>query len=459
MFLIFIIENFSMKTERLKILRQGDLNKGPVIYWMSRDQRSHDNWALLYAQELAIKSKSPLIVLFCLVPDFLEATLRQYSFMFEGLKQLKTKLESKNIEFKLLTGKPDKEIPNFIIKNNVSAVVCDFDPLKIKREWQNVVLKNTKISFYEVDAHNIVPCRYASEKQEWAAYTFRPKIHRLLDDFMDDFPQLREHPYSREFKKEELEIQNLIDGLNCDKSVKPVDWIKPGEQNAKKMLDYFIDNKLDKYRELRNDPSLDYLSNLSPYLHFGQISAQRVAMEVAKSDKNPESKKSFLEELIVRRELSDNYCFNNQDYDNFNGFPDWAKQTHKEHRDDIRPHIYSKEELEKAQTHDELWNASQLEMMNKGKMHGYMRMYWAKKILEWTESPEQAQSITIYLNDKYELDGRDPNGYTGIAWSIGGVHDRAWPSRDVFGKVRYMSYKSTKSKFNASEYIRLNLVL
>ena len=162
----------------------------------------------------------------------------------------------------------------------------------------------------------------------------------------------------------------------------------------------------------------------------------------------------MLEELIVRRELADNFTFYNTQYASFDGFPAWAKQSLNEHRKDKREYLYSLKQFEQAETHDPLWNAAQTQMINKGKMHGYMRMYWAKKILEWTPSPEEAMMIAIYLNDKYELDGRDPNGYAGIAWSIGGVHDRAWFDRPVYGKVRYMNYRGCESKFNVKEYIR-----
>ena len=162
----------------------------------------------------------------------------------------------------------------------------------------------------------------------------------------------------------------------------------------------------------------------------------------------------LLEELVVRRELSDNFCYYNDRYDSVEGFPDCAIQTLRNHREDRRPYAYSLSQLEGAGTHDELWNAAQMEMVKKGKMHGYMRMYWAKKILEWTGSPEEAFEIALYLNNRYELDGRDPNGYAGCAWSIGGVHDRAWFERPLFGKIRYMSYNGCKSKFNVNDYIR-----
>jgi deoxyribodipyrimidine photo-lyase len=443
-----------MHKERIKILRQVELSKNPVVYWMSRDQRADDNWALLYSQNLALELESPLIVIFCVVPEFLNAAYRQYYFMIEGLKSLKSKLENKNIEFHLLIGSPEDKIPEFIEDNSITAIVTDFDPLKIKKQWKQSVLNKTNISFYEVDAHNIVPCQYASNKQEWAAYTFRPKINRLLEEFLDEFPELQQHPYKRALNKIGINWNKIFENINADKRVEPVSWIKSGEEHALAMLNDFIENKLDKYAELRNDPTLDFQSNMSPYLHFGQISGQRIALEVLKSKKNEDSKKAYLEELIVRRELADNFCFYNQNYDKFEAFPDWAKSSLNEHREDPRIPIFSLEDFEQENTYDNLWNASQSEMVKTGKMHGYMRMYWAKKIFEWSPSPEEALKIAIYLNDKYELDGRDPNGYTGIAWSIGGVHDRAWGARMIFGKVRYMSYKGLQSKFKIDEYIK-----
>jgi deoxyribodipyrimidine photo-lyase len=241
--------------------------------------------------------------------------------------------------------------------------------------------------------------------------------------------------------------------LKVNTSVPVVDWIEPGQKAARKMLRHFIKQKLNAYEAQRNDPNLDALSILSPFLHFGQISAQRVALEVQKADIPEDDKAAFLEESIVRRELADNYCYYNEKYDNFRGFPDWARKSLDEHRKDKREYKYTLMQFEGGLTHDGLWNAAQMEMVKTGKMHGYMRMYWAKKILEWTKTPEEAQKIAIILNDKYELDGRDPNGYTGIAWSIGGVHDRAWFTRPVFGKVRYMSSGGARSKFDVDAYI------
>jgi deoxyribodipyrimidine photo-lyase len=267
------------------------------------------------------------------------------------------------------------------------------------------------------------------------------------------FPSVRKHPIPWRGKFGKIDWDNVERQLQVDGAVREVDWIKPGEKAAKAAMRRFIRHRLAEYDDARNDPNKDGQSGLSPYLHFGQISAQTVAIEVQKSGAPAPSKEAFLEELIVRRELSDNFCFYNTGYDSFEGFPDWAKRTLNEHRSDQRAYLYSLRRFETGRTHDPLWNAAQLQMVTTGKMHGYMRMYWAKKILEWTRSPEDAMKVAIRLNDRYEVDGRDPNGYAGIAWSIGGVHDRAWNERPVFGKIRFMSYGGCASKFDVKGYI------
>lgn len=434
--------------KRIRVLVRKEKAKGPVVYWMARDQRVCDNWALLHAKELAEKDGSPLAVVFCLVPKFLGATSRQYRFMLQGLKEVERNLRALDIAFFLLQGDPGREIPAFLSDQDASTLVCDFSPLRQSQIWKKVVTSKIELPFYEVDAHNIVPCWLASPKAEWAAYSFRPKIHRLLPEFMDEFPPLKRHrvPWKDDVRNDWRSAESRIEvdavaeaNFNCSGEV----------EAAKQSLD-FIENKLSGYESNRNDPSKDGQSHLSPYLHFGQISAQRVALQVLASMKDAGA---FLEELIVRRELSDNFCYYNPNYDSFWAFPKWARETLEKHAKDRREYIYTAEEFERARTHDDLWNAAQNEMVYKGKMHGYMRMYWAKKILEWTGSPVEAQQIAIYLNDRYELDGRDPNGYVGIAWSIGGVHDRAWKERAIFGKVRYMSYKGVSRKFDILAYI------
>lgn len=439
--------------KRINILSDFPKRSGPVVYWMQRDQRAHDNWALLYSQQIALEKDVPLIVIFNLVPSFLGATIRHYGFMLRGLREVQNELERHNIKFVLLTGDPEETIPNFIKDVDASLLVSDFNPLKIVRKWKKHVAQNINIPFHQVDAHNIVPCLSASDKLEFAAYTIRPKIHKLLPEFLDEFPPLKVMK-NNVSSSDKIDWNETINSLKVDGNVPEINWLLPGENAALQMLDNFIEEKLTDYSNRRNDPNAEGTSNLSPYLHFGQISAQRVALEIYKRTEFLQPQKEFLEELIVRRELSDNFCYYNTKYDSFDGFHDWAKQTLNTHRKDKREFIYSLKKFENADTHDELWNAAQTEMVNKGKMHGYLRMYWAKKILEWSRSPEDALKTAIYLNDKYSLDGRDPNGYTGIAWSIGGVHDRAWNERKVFGKIRYMNYAGCKRKFDVLSYIQ-----
>ena len=439
---------------RTKVLRKGAFSGESVLYWMSRDKRVDDNWALLAAQSVALNNKVPLIVCFQYLGHFPEANIRQYGFQLKGLLELKNKLESLNIEFILSQGRASEVIPRIIDEKVVGTIITDYSPLKVYKKRVSKVLNRTKIPFYQIDAHNIVPVWKASPKKEYAAYTIRKKIHDNLDQFLTDYPSLIKHPYGN-IRKDDILYDNIVKGLKIDFSVQEVDWLVPGEIAAKNKLDLLRDS-LAGYDESRNDPTKDALSNLSPYFHFGHISPQRVALDIKNSSLPEQDKNSFLEEMIVRRELSDNFCEYEPNYDYFEGFHDWAKKTLNEHRNDEREYLYPKEQFEYADTHDPLWNAAQNQMMNKGKMHGYMRMYWAKKILEWSPNPEEAMQVAIDLNDKYELDGRDPNGYAGIAWSIGGIHDRAWFERPVYGKIRYMNYNGCKSKFNVKRYIEMN---
>jgi deoxyribodipyrimidine photo-lyase len=440
--------------ERITVLKESNSqNKGPVVYWMSRDQRVQHNWAFLFSLQLANDSKRPLTVAFALTQSYPNANARHYHFLVEGLKEVERELRNLGISFYLLMGEPTDTIPTFINEVEAFALVSDFDPLIIKLNWKHKLNQSILISHFEVDAHNIVPCRVASTKLEFAAYTIRPKIKKLLPKFLGKFPEMSS--ILSKSKSEKVDLNSVWHWLNPSPLVPPVSWLKPGSAAANAELSSFITNKLAGYSENRNNPLLDGQSNLSPYLHFGQISAQQVALEVLKSNAPEVDKSAFLEELIVRRELSDNFCYYSPEYDSTSSFHNWAQQTHNAHRNDEREYIYSLEQFENSKTHDQLWNAAQMEMVVNGKMHGFMRMYWAKKILEWTRTSEEAMQFAIYLNDKYSLDGRDPNGYAGIAWSIGGVHDRAWNERPVFGKIRYMNFNGCKRKFNVDGYIKM----
>jgi deoxyribodipyrimidine photo-lyase len=464
---------FSVNKKRILQLNGKKMERGPVIYWMSRDQRVNDNWALLYALELAGNMDTPVMVAFALTDSFPGANLRHYGFMLRGLMEVEQKLAAKNIPFRLITGNPPENIAVLSKKIRAGAIVTDFDPLRIKKDWKGELVKRIDIPLFDVDAHNIVPCRAASDKQEFGAYTIRPKIKRLLGEFMEEFPELPsfeklpgkllqsfgvkkgsgDEIYTRSTDWDSVR-KRLFASVNTD--VGEVGWLVAGEDAAKDMMNDFLGNKLTVYNDKRNDPNANAVSDMSPYLHFGQISAQRIALEILKVFPKDPNTDAFLEELIVRKELSDNFCHYNSNYDSFEGFPEWAKTTLNSHRKDEREYIYGTDEWEMAKTHDPLWNAAQTEMVTKGKMHGYMRMYWAKKILEWTASPEKALEIAVYLNDRYELDGRDPNGYAGCAWSIGGIHDRAWAERPVFGKIRFMNAKGCRRKFDTDLYIKNN---
>jgi len=445
-----------MNLNRINYLNQIPTKNGNIIYWMSRDMRINDNWALLYAQKLNLNYNKNLIVVFNLVPKFGLAGERQFDFMLNGLKELEQNLQKYNIPLIVTLGEPKDTIPQIVRQYNVKTLITDFSPLKISRQWKEEVKDLINIAFYEIDTHNIIPVWITSPKQEYGAYTIRPKINRLLDEWLVDIPILNNSQQNNIYGYPKNNWDTIKNFIKVDSSVIRVDWISAGEKSANNILQTFINYKIKDYSKDRNFPEKPALSNLSPFLHFGQISAQRIAIDIKSKIKDPEIYKSFLEELIVRKELSDNYCFYNKNYDKFEGFPDWAQKTLNEHRKDTREYLYSKEELEFGLTHDPLWNAAEKEMVRTGKMHGYIRMYWAKKILEWTQSPEQAQEFTIYLNDKYELDGRDPIGYTNIAWAIGGVHDRAWFERPIFGKIRYMSLASTGKKFDSKLYISSN---
>lgn len=466
-----------VKPERIRTLTSHRYVSGPVLYWMSRDIRAKDNWALLYAQELARTHKVPLLVLYNLAPGFLGGTLRQHTFKLEALQSVEQELVHKGIPFFIRTGAhTEKDIVSFVEEKKVGAVVTDFSPLRLPRSWVEYVRRHISVPLYGVDAHNIVPCWVASDKQEFGAYTLRPKLYKLLPEYLEDFPPLIKHAYPYDGAVPSIDWDALLADTSLDRSVLPVAHFKGDHASAQKALTRFLEEVLPRYGDKRNDPNEDAQSNLSPYLHYGVLAPQRIALSVlahvdapiekvlanARNKAKVDLKKkldlidhagAYLEELIVRRELSDNFCFYNEQYDSVEGFPEWAKKSHEAHKSDTREYVYTRAVFEKAQTHDPLWNAAQQEMLQTGKMHGYMRMYWAKKILEWTDSPEEAMKIAIYLNDKYELDGRDPNGYAGIAWSIGGVHDRAWFVRPVFGQIRYMNANGCKAKFDTDAYI------
>jgi deoxyribodipyrimidine photo-lyase len=466
-----------------------EYQSGAVMYWMNRDMRFYDNWALIYAIEQAKQNHTELVVVYNLIPNYLSGGMRQWDFKLQGLQELAKTFNDAGIHFYIVLDHSGKKTPQalqeIITKNCIGVMITDFCPLRNNQEWVQNLEKKITIPFHQVDAHNIVPVWVVSGKQEYGAYTLRPKIHKIIPEFLDTFPNTKkiiQDVHSQKLKKIINDDYELLDtetesvwkklknlgGINP--FPEPVDWCTAGERSAQKMLQKFLKEKFTRYDTDRNNPTIDGQSNLSPYLHYGMISAQRVVLEVLdhtnKKDirsvlhyqkngsKNGDAISAFLEELIVRRELADNYCFYNPHYDSLQGAPQWAQKTLDEHQNDDREYVYTKKQLEQGKTHDDLWNAAQLQMVATGKMHGYMRMYWAKKILEWTKDPETAIKIAIALNDHYELDGRDPNGYAGIMWSIAGVHDRAWFPRPIFGLVRYMARSGVEKRCDVDVYIQ-----
>mgnify|MGYP006292259755 CR=1 FL=1 len=437
-----------IEKERIKYLNDKKLqNKKYIVYWMQQSQRAEYNHALEYAIFLSNKYKKPLIVFFCLTTNFLDANIRHYKFMIEGLKEVKKNLEDRGIRFVFKEISPEKGAID--ISKDASIMVVDRGYLKIQRNWRKHVSDEIKCPLIQIEGDVVVPIEDASEKEEYSARTIRNKIQKKLGKYLVPIKkQNYTNGYIEDFDSNNLNEINF-DGV--DKSVKPSADFTGGTINAKKHLNIFIKEKLDSFLDKRNDPSLDFVSDMSPYLHFGQISPVYIANKINSS--NSPGKESYLEELIIRRELSMNFVFYNKNYDSIKGISDWAKNTLKKHKKDKREYIYSLEEIENYETHDPYWNAAQKEMVKTGKMHGYMRMYWGKKIIEWTKNPKDAFHIAIYLNNKYELDGRDPNGYTGVAWCFG-KHDRAWKERSIFGKVRYMNDKGLKRKFDIEKYVK-----
>lgn len=427
-----------------------------VMYWTSRDARIQDNWSFLFAQKLALKNEVPLHICFCLLPTFMDASYRHFHFLLKGLEKLAAECKQLDMSFHLLEGAAPDILPAWVSQHKIGAIICDFSPLKFPMSWVETLKKNLPkdVPLIQVDAHNIVPCWIASDKLEYAARTIRTKINLKLDEFLTDFPPVIKHPYKSKFQPEEIDWLGALESRNVDKSVKPCDWAKPGTEEGFRVLYEFLNNRIQFFAQKRNDPLANALSNLSPWFHFGQISAQRVILSVQKlKSKYTESVNVFCEEAIVRRELSDNFCYYNEHYDSVKGANEWARNTLDQHRQDKRAYIYDLNQLRNSKTHDDLWNSAQIQLVNEGKMHGFLRMYWAKKILEWTPSPETALQYAIYLNDFYSYDGRDPNGFVGCMWSICGIHDQGWKEREIFGKIRYMNYAGCKRKFDINAFI------
>ena len=441
-----------IEPERIQTLNNRKAGAGEyVLYWMQASQRAEWNHALEYAIREANPLRLPVVVCFGITDQFPEANERHYVFMLEGLKATAAALERRGIGFVVQHRSPDLVAAD--LGRRAALVVTDRGYLRIERQWRKRVARSVPCRMAQVESNTIIPVQTASPREEYAASTFRPKAHLQGERFLVPMKMRDPDVPCRNFKADRLDLANIewvMARLKVDRSVRRSPVFRGGAPEAERRLKAFCAGHLDHFHTLRNDPAWDRLSGLSPYLHFGQISPLRVALE-ARRQGGPGAD-AFLEELIVRRELGINFVFYNPDYDAYAALPDWARKTLNDHRRDRRPYLYARERLESGDTHDPYWNAAQREMVETGKMHGYMRMYWGKKILEWSRTPEEAFATALALNNKYELDGRDPNGFAGVAWCFG-KHDRPWGEREVFGMVRYMNDKGLERKFDMDTYV------
>jgi len=435
---------------RLSTLNDRPLRNGDhVLYWMQASQRWGHNPALEYAAECADRHDQPLIVCFGITMGFPGSNIRNLTFMLEGLREVRASLEKRGIPFIVRKGNP----PDIALdlSGDATLVVCDMGYLRVQREWRARLAAMADVRVVQVEGDVVVPVRTAASVEQYSAGTLRPRIWKVAREFLTPMGEVRIKDRKMHHSLETLDLDgpDLLRG--ADRSAQPIRELKGGTSRALEKLHGFISERLDRYGHLSNDPSVDIQSGLGPYLHFGQISPVRVALEVM--DHPGEGGNRFIEQMMVRRELSMNFAHYNADYDRYEGIPDWARRTLQDHSGDPREYTYSLADLERGRTHDRYWNAAQNEMVSTGRMHGYMRMYWAKKIIEWSPTPREAHSTAVLLNDRYMLDGRDPNGYAGIAWCFG-KHDHPWSERDIFGKVRYMNAKGLERKFDMESYVR-----
>lgn len=443
--------------ERIKKLNNIALNASGryVLYLMQSSVRVSYNLTLYEAIKKANELKKPLTVLF-VMGDQPVLTERQLTFLLEGLKEVHDELNKLHIKFVVEKGNAADTVLKYA--RSASILYLDVGYTKIAQEIEKNILKNASIPVVSVEDNVIVPVSVASNKEEYSARTLRGKISSKIDNFLMPYemPPIN-FPRSSGFAFfDNFNVNTLLSRENVQRDVGKSPFFKGGYSEAKKKLDEFVSNKLSYYKDKRNDFCDVFTSNLSPYLHFGQISPIEVALSVIDSDAPEESKDVFLDELIVRRELSMNFVRYNPRYDRPEGLQSWAYNTIRSHGFDERPYRYSFSTFENAETHDMLWNATQKELVKTGKIHGYLRMYWGKKVIEWSESPEAAFKYLVALNNKYALDGNDPNTYAGIAWCFG-KHDRPFRERPIFGKVRYIGSDSISRKFDVTKYIeRIN---
>ena len=448
---------------RVLVRRGGEPRKDGrcIVYWMQRSIRILDNPALDVAIEAGNLLGLPVVLFFSVIPNYPNANLRHYHFLAQGLRDVAEDAAERGVGF-VLRRPPNNSLEVFLEKVGAALLIGDENPCREPERWRQVLARKLKLPFWTVDADVVVPSRIFG-RAYFLLHHFRPHLRRELPKFLVQPPHtapLHDWKPPRGLQSYPLH-QDITEGFTrLDRSVGPVDTFTGGTHAALKRLRTFAHQELARYEDTRNHPEVKGTSRLSPYLHFGNISPITIALEIEKAvtqgNATAKAKEKYLDELIGWRELAVLFVRHNPNYDNWECAEPWARKSLLEHVGDPRPHRYTFKQLERAETHDELWNAAQREMVDTGWMHNYMRMYWAKKILEWAPDPATAFDWAVTLNDKYELDGRDPNGYAGIAWAIVGKHDRPWFDRPIFGVVRTMTAVSTAKKFDAQAYIRQN---
>ena len=433
-----------------------------VVYWMQKAQRALENPALETAIACGNALGLPVVAYFSVIPNYPNANLRHYHFLQQGLHDVADGMTERGVGFVVRRPTDGDTLEKFLDEVSAAMVVGDENVCREPERWRAALAKKLRVPFFTVDADVVVPSRIFG-KSFVLLHHFRPHLHKQLAEFLVPVKKVKvQHEWENKLPSYSLE-KDITKGFDkLDRSVGPVATFVGGTKAALKRLNEFTETQLADYDERRNHPEARGTSQMSPYLHYGHISPITIALAVKDAVKRGKATQDvadkYLDELIGWRELAVLFCKYNLNYDNWECAEPWAKKTLTAHAGDKRPWSYSLKQLENAETHDELWNASQRQMVRDGWMHNYMRMYWAKKILEWSPDAGRAFEWTVYLNDKYELDGRDSNGYAGIAWAIVGKHDRPWFDRPVFGLVRYMSGESTGKKFDSKRYIEMNSV-
>ena len=461
-----------------------------VLYWMTAARRVERNFGLQRAVEWALDLKKPIVVLEALRCGYPWASDRIHRFIMDGMIDNRDQLRGSPVLYYPYLERAHGEGKGLLraLAGHTCVIVTDDFPAFFLPRMLEAAGKLLPIRLEAVDSNGILPLA-ATDRLFLTAFSFRRFLQNQLKEHLRSVPKKNPlaraslpHPpvLPKKLAKRwppatEKLLHTSTGGLRAfaiDHRVEPSP-IRGGAKEASARLTRFLRHRLERYAEEGSHPDSEVTSGLSPYLHFGHISSHEVFARLTRYEKwSPrhltnkatggrsgwwrmsESAERFLDQLITWRELGYNMCSRSRDYAEFDSLPEWAKETLAKHARDPRPHVYSMAELESASTHDPLWNAAQRQLLLEGRIHNYLRMVWGKKILEWSPSPREALAIMVELNDKYALDGRDPNSYSGIFWTLG-RYDRPWaPERPIFGKVRYMSSRNTERKLRLREYMR-----